>query len=113
MAGYGTSLYRLKIDDLGVGMEETAAHPSAHMELYPNPAANGEVVTIPVSIATQGYAQVSLTDLSGREVASIFKGSLASGKTNLQWTPENLPAGYYLCLLRWNGETVTQKLVIK
>ncbi|PLW98523.1 MAG: hypothetical protein C0593_05370, partial [Marinilabiliales bacterium] len=112
MGGYGTSIYRLALNDLYVGME-SHVRATANMTPYPNPVANGSAMTIPVTVTDAAYAEVYITDMTGRRVAEVFSGSLASGTSNLEWTPTNLAKGFYLCTMEWNGQMVTEKIAVQ
>jgi len=112
MGGYGTSIYRLALNDLYVGME-SHVRATANMTPYPNPVANGSAMTIPVTVTDAAYAEVYITDMTGRRVAEVFSGSLASGTSNLEWTPNNLTPGFYLCTMEWNGQMVTEKIAVQ
>ena len=78
-------------------------------QAYPNPAP--AEMRIPFTLpASQNDYQVSLTvtDMMGRPIAEIFKGSLAPGFHEVEWAGTNqggtrLPAGIYLFRLSVKG----------
>ena len=111
MAGYGTSIYRLALNDIYVGIDEQES-ANAEMSPYPNPVAKGITMNIPVNIDKGGYTQIYISDMSGRRIEEIFSGSLAEGTTTLQWTPADLTSGYYLCNMEWNGQMITKKIAV-
>jgi hypothetical protein len=68
-------------------------------------------VVFQVSIPSHGHADLSLYDLSGREVQGILVGDVPAGVHSIS-VPLNLPAGVYLCMLRTGTDFAAEKLVI-
>jgi hypothetical protein len=59
-----------------------------------------------------GAAQISIYDLSGREVKRLFAGVHAAGRQQLVWHPEaGLPAGVYLAVAEAHGRRQVLKLM--
>ncbi len=78
---------------------------------YPNPFNNHVQITYEVPVRTD--VSISIFDLTGREVATPYSGSVTSGRHSLNWNAEGLPAGEYLLRLTTeNGTTQSTKLVL-
>jgi len=59
-----------------------------------------------------GAAQISIYDLSGREVKRLYAGVHAAGRQQLVWHPEaGLPAGVYLAVAESSGRRQVLKLL--
>jgi photosystem II stability/assembly factor-like uncharacterized protein len=81
------------------------------LDIYPDPAT--ESVTISFTPETSGYADVSIVNLLGTEVAHIFSGELAAGAHPFTWEPSALPDGMYECLVRMNGQAQTLVIMLE
>ena len=78
---------------------------------YPNPFSQSS--TIQFTPETSGYADVSIVNLLGTEVAHLFSGELAAGEHSFVWSnPTGLPDGMYECLIRMNGQVQTLPMVL-
>ncbi|GAA4384230.1 hypothetical protein GCM10023186_26200 [Hymenobacter koreensis] len=78
---------------------------------YPNPFSGS--TTIPFVLRQNGHVRLTLTDLTGRAVATLLDEKRAAGSYTLPFTAPNLRSGIYLCQLTINGETVTQRLAVR
>ncbi|MDP4200036.1 MAG: T9SS type A sorting domain-containing protein [Bacteroidota bacterium] len=80
----------------------TATASSKHnVSTYPNPFSQS--TTISFTPEASGYAEVSIVNLLGVEVARLFAGELGAGKRTFEWKPSEVPDGMYECLVRMNG----------
>ncbi len=66
-------------------------------ENYPNPFSDR--TTIRFSIAKAGDVSVDVFDMTGRRVGSVFSGRLSMGVHEMEFTPDQLAGGTYLCRL--------------
>jgi hypothetical protein len=57
-------------------------------------------------------AAVSVHDLSGRSVATLWRGNLGAGRYTFTWAGENMPAGQYLARVRCGERTECVKFVL-
>ena len=58
--------------------------------------------------------QLSIWDLSGRQVKVIYEGRLGPGEHDMIWTPGNLPDGVYVAqLLSANRKEYRKVLLIR
>ena len=60
-----------------------------------------------------GYANISIVNLLGEQVARVFSGELDAGQHNFTFTnTTDLPDGMYECLVRMNGRVETLPMVL-
>ena len=79
--------------------------------LYPNPA--NEMINIQLSLLSESFVKIVLTDLQGKSHYSMHK-HFAQGKNALNIIlSEKLPAGLYLLNMDVNGEKSTTKIMIQ
>ncbi len=85
------------------------------MPAYPNPfRANS---TLHYTLAEKGNVDISIYDIRGRVVKTLFQGVKDSGEYNVNWdgSDENgIPAanGVYLCRMQASGKTSTVRMVL-
>ncbi len=92
-----------------IGQNAVAEKPLMKQALrtYPNPFSQS--TTISFTPESSGYAEVSIVNLLGVEVARIFSGEIAAGEHTFTWdaaTGGSAAAdatGMYECLVRMNG----------
>lgn len=75
----------------------------------PNPF--GASTNITISLNRQEDVEISVYDITGKEVAVIHDGQLQSGITVLTWTPETLSEGVYFLRINAGGNIQTKKIV--
>lgn len=84
------------------------------LSIAPNPSRS--MVEIAYASPRAVSPELSVLDVTGRVVARLVQGSVASGAGAVRWalTGENgaLPAGAYFVRLTAGGDTVTRRLVI-
>ncbi|HET6402939.1 MAG TPA: hypothetical protein VFH95_16265 [Candidatus Kapabacteria bacterium] len=86
--------------------------PPVKQDIYsfPNPFSQSTNITFTSQAA--GYADVSIVNLLGAEVAHLFSGELAAGEHSFAWSNPGLPDGMYECLVRMNGRVETLPVVL-
>lgn len=77
---------------------------------FPNPF-NGETV-IGFSMEEAGYVDVSVTDLLGRNIASLASRPFEAGSHQVTWNAGSLPSGIYYCRLESGGRRLVRKMVL-
>ena len=83
---------------------------------YPNPF--NPVTTISFSLLEGGETAISIYDISGKKVESIFNRSLVPGNHLIKYNASNLPSGMYFYKIVVNGDnghslfSSTKKLVL-
>lgn len=76
---------------------------------YPNPF--NSTTTITFELALPGRAVVSLFDLNGRHIMSLYDAPASAGETSFIWRAGSHPAGEYLVRLEASGQTLTTRLL--
>ncbi len=81
------------------------------IRIYPNPFSQSTEITFTSQAA--GYAEVSVVNLLGVEVARLFSGELGAGGHSFTWSnPTGMQDGTYECLVRMNGHVETLPVVL-
>ncbi|MDP4287608.1 MAG: hypothetical protein Q8922_06705 [Bacteroidota bacterium] len=104
----GVILRRERIGEAGIS---SGIHISSRLSLFPNPFSQS--TTISFTPETSGYADISIVNLLGVNVARLFSGELTAVEHTFTWNPAGLPDGMYECLVRMNGRVVCRcKLLV-
>ncbi len=105
---YGRSMYKTQIvPPLASNVPSVAEW---NWSLGPNPCQN--LLHIDLMLKASQSIVLSIVDLSGRELKSVFRGNLPEGSRQLQVDLQDLPSGSYVCRLR-SKDQVQSKLFIK
>lgn len=88
---------------------KTIATEYSTLKIYPNPA--GEYSNIEVSTNCQGNVNLSLYDMQGEELQTIFNGTFTSGTRKFVCQTGALSSGIYFITLRSACETESVKLI--
>ena len=111
-AGADTGVWSRPLSDFGISsVTQTTAPTSSGIQIFPNPFSQSTQITF-ISQAA-GYAEVSIVNMLGVEVARLFSGELGAGNHSFMWSnPTGLPDGMYECLVRMNGQVKTLPVVL-
>jgi len=82
---------------------------------YPNPF--NPSTTISYSLPIDGKVTIKIFDIMGREVESLADGIQTSGVHSVIWKGTNMignesASGIYFYNIRYNGKSITKKLVL-
>ena len=77
---------------------------------YPNPF-NPET-TLEYSVENAGMVELSIYDINGRMVSTLFSGELSSGSYTASWDASDQPSGLYIAQLTSGNTVQTTKLVL-
>ncbi|MDP4200084.1 MAG: T9SS type A sorting domain-containing protein [Bacteroidota bacterium] len=84
----------------------------AMLVCYPNPLTTSTTITL--SSPAAGFAQVTVVNLLGQEVARVFAGAVDAGEHSFVWQkPSGLPAGMYECIVRINGSAERVAMIVE
>ncbi|MFM7217594.1 MAG: agmatine deiminase family protein [Bacteroidota bacterium] len=104
-AGY----WRFNVD-LNTGIHQNnIGHLTA--SLFPNPSSGWTCLQLKGEDASE--VEVRLTDLMGRSVHGIYKGSVSNGSKTVWFDTRELTSGIYLVAYTEKGYTSTLKLVVR
>jgi len=98
------SIINLSFKSLGISHFEGE---ESVMQAFPNPA--DHFLQIRFRMETSGQIDISLTDMAGCRVASVFSGHLPDGWHEFRWERVRLPAGIYVL----NAKTLKQQYPIR
>ncbi|MCB0725567.1 MAG: T9SS type A sorting domain-containing protein [Ignavibacteriae bacterium] len=75
---------------------------------YPNPF--NPSTNIAFDIAKNGFVQLKIYDITGREVSTLVNQDLKPGSYSYCWNPENLSSGIYFYILKTGSFISTRKM---
>jgi hypothetical protein len=78
--------------------------------LLPNPAS--QKVTVELETKTEDLITIDLFDVTGRNVKTVFKDKLPSGKNTIHITVNEYEGGYYFLKLYSNDLSISRPLII-
>lgn len=76
---------------------------------YPNPFKKSTSVV--VHLPEPGEVTLTIYDMMGKPVETIYHGQLPPGDTKVEWTPGGLPCGIYLCRLYFRESGMARCMV--
>ena len=79
--------------------------------VFPNPAS--AITCIPISSSEKEEINLRLLDVMGREVQSVFAGSVSAGRSNYFFHADQLLPGTYILEMRSDDGVDTQKIMVK
>ena len=100
----------LKMETTTTNIRENIPNP-VKMYNYPNPSQDRTQIIIELENAQK--VDISLYDLSGKLVKTIYSGRLEAGRHNLGLETRNLPSGVYQYTLCGNDAIATEKLIVE
>ncbi|MBN2586122.1 MAG: T9SS type A sorting domain-containing protein [Candidatus Fermentibacteraceae bacterium] len=77
---------------------------------HPNPAAG--LLTVPVSLASGGYFEITVYDTAGRAVARLYSGELEAGLHSITWDTGHVPQGVYMIHAADPAGSVTTRRIV-
>jgi hypothetical protein len=78
---------------------------------YPNPFNPSTVIEFVVPMS--GHATMTVYNVLGQEVATLFEGNAEAGRINTaRFNASNLPSGLYFYTLRSAGQTETKRMLL-
>ena len=100
------------VDNLPVGIAELDRHLA--FQLSPNPAFPGTPLTLDFAAAQATPLAITLLDMEGRALQSLFTGDTAAGQQQLRLAlPGDLPAGMYWVKMEGeNGKVGTKAVAV-
>ena len=78
---------------------------------YPNPI-NSNGTTFSYSLTSPSHVQISIFDMNGRQIETLFDGEQTEGIHQVNWNVANLPKGTYFSHLTMDGKKEYKKLVV-
>jgi len=103
-------------DDVASGVDDTPGKTGVTMyQNYPNPF--NPSTRISFDLEQRENVEISVYDVAGRLVNTLFSGQLGAGPHSVQWDGTssgggNVSSGVYLYVLRTSRETVARRMVL-
>jgi len=96
----------LSIESMDVNIPSTTAiHGS-----YPNPF--NPISTIEFLLGGDSYVELSIHNVNGEKVETLFNGYKNAGKHQIIWNAKNYPSGMYFFTLNSSSGILTHKLLL-
>ncbi len=80
------------------------------LNVYPNPT-QGQT-QFEYELQQSGQVSLEVLDITGKKVASVYKGLQTAGPQRLDWDATDLPNGLYLYRFSMNGQFSTGKMIL-
>lgn len=96
----------LEVEEVSVVNNETISY-----SIFPNPTS--DVLNVQYTLANEGTVTMNVVDLTGRVVRNIVKENQGAFQATEQINIAGLNAGIYLLNVTANGNTTTQKFIVK
>jgi hypothetical protein len=107
-----SSVWRLSLPEIvGWSAVSQNVRSTTSLRTYPNPFT--EFTTISLTLSSAGYAEISIANLLGVEVAHVFSGELDASEHRFTFDASKLSPGMYECILRMNGRTQSVPIVVE
>jgi len=105
------NMMHMTIDkDVFVGLKEPAEALPFELSIYPNPVAT--VAFLNLTLKKAGDVSIKLLNQVGQSIYSNDPGRYDEGRHFIRLDVSELPAGIYYCVLKFNGQQTTEKVVI-
>jgi hypothetical protein len=92
--------------------KKTSAPTFSLEQNYPNPVVTGNKSIIPLMLANTDYVTVSITDVMGRELTTVFSGQLSAGSHELPFSTQSLAAGMYQYIVKTGDITLARSFTV-
>ncbi len=79
------------------------------VQSYPNPFSRSTTITF---TSQSGFANVSIMNLLGSQVAQIFSGELTTGEHSFTWNADGVAPGMYECIVQMNGQIKQMPIIL-
>ena len=92
--------------------DETAQLPNrfALLPNYPNPF--NPITTVPFALDRSSQVRITLYDLQGRAVQTVFSGDLPAGYHETRLDASNIPSGVYLLHMSSSDQVHTRRITV-
>jgi hypothetical protein len=106
-------VWRRPLTDFDVIATVEPAETKQNLAAYPNPFS--QATTIRITPEASGYAEISIVNLLGAQVARVFSGELDASEHTFTWDAARMaaPRGMYECIIRMNGKTQALPMVVE
>jgi photosystem II stability/assembly factor-like uncharacterized protein len=108
----GSLVWKRTLSEMTTGTDRTHTQPFEFRlgQNYPNPC--NPSTTISFTLPTDSFAQLSVYDVMGRQVAMPLERRLVAGNHSLLWNAGDLPSGLYLYRLTSGRLIETRRMIV-
>ncbi len=107
----GAFLFALPQEEVLAAEDNFIPHPlSFILSSYPNPF--NAVAQLEYELTATAPVNLTIFDISGREVATLVSGTQNAGRHQVTWNAEQQPSGVYLVRLNAGDKSVTREMVL-
>ncbi len=92
-----------------VGIDDQLISDDEELFITPNPVINNAMIHY--FVPKDGPGQLSIYDIQGRKIETLFNKDLSTGRYELEYSTEGLSNGIYLCVLKTGVSAHVCKLV--
>jgi agmatine/peptidylarginine deiminase len=103
--------YDFDVINCAVGTNDIELGNTELLPAFPNPAS--AITCIPVESKKRINASIELTDILGKNIATIFQGELPAGESKYFIDAATLDSGVYFITLKSGNANLVQSLVVK
>jgi hypothetical protein len=75
----------------------------------PNPFSESTLISYTLAYATN--IQLSIYGIDGKLIEKLYNGPVRAGRNTIEWVPENIQSGIYICRINFEGQSSFLKLV--
>lgn len=94
-------IWRRPLSDFGISSVAPQSAIQQYISSYPNPFSTHTQISFTAS--EDGYAEISIINALGVEVARLYGGELGEGNHSFVFDGSSLPDGNYWCVVQMNG----------
>ena len=81
------------------------------LRVYPNPVSRSSVISY--HLPESGHVMIGVYDMTGRKTTLLVSGKQYKGEHELTWNAMDVPPGLYFINFRANGQSVTEKIIVR
>ena len=108
---YSYRAYKFLKDQFKAAVHSQIIAPNISLgQNYPNPVTTSSTITFTIDTRTQ--VEMKVYDALGREIKTLFNGSLDPGSYSSKFEVGNLPNGAYICKLSTPGASLSKTIII-
>lgn len=108
---YGVTMFEVGTNEGQYGdFADPTGNGDIEMVSYPNPVNSG--ANIRFQLKSPGNVEVSVFDILGRKVESLYSGYLQAGENTIIWDGGGMASGCYFVNVRGNGFSSTRQMTL-
>ncbi len=81
------------------------------LRVYPNPVSRLSIISY--HLPESAHVMIGVYDMTGRKITVLVSGTRYKGEHELTWNAMDTPPGLYFINFRANGQSVTEKIIVR